>query len=74
MFPSYPPINPVPCSLQPVGKDASLGGMRLKLLGLQWMGVRAGPPLFWAGFYEQKAPVIAFNEDLDPIQILKCQG
>lgn len=72
MFPSYPPINPVSCSLQPADRDALLGGMLLKFLGLQWMGVSAALPLFWAGFYEQKALVIAFNEDLNPVHILKC--
>lgn len=40
----------------------------MKLLGLQLMWVRAAPPP-WAGFYKEKAPVIAFNEDLDPAQV-----
>ena len=37
------------------------------------MGVRAAPPAR-AGFYKEKAPVIAFSEDLEPGHILKCQG
>lgn len=31
-------------------------------------------PLFWVCFYEHKTPVSPFNKDLDPVQVLKCQG